>query len=753
MVGSPSGLDSWGHVLDVGRQYQLVTPRQKVMGGIFVGDLSFPGMVEARILSSPVGHAEIVGIDTSDAMALPGIVGVLYRDNVLKVAKRNRYGLFVSDQQIVASDRVRCVGDCVAVIAAEDGLTAEEATEKIQVQYRELPEVVGMDDALRAGSPRLHTDLLPKIATITPDAEQNICHKWRFRRGTPDQAIENADVVVEKTVEFHDPYVAALEPFVVVVVPVGDDIIVWTANQAPTIVHRDLCDLFGISPKRLRVIVPSIGGSFGGKCFLVVEPQAVALALLCRRPVRLVLTPKESLLVARRHPCRITMKAGVSSRGLVMALHATITVDVGAYATVGPKIVEKIGGRISGPYRIPHIAVDALGVYTNLPPASAYRGFGAPQATWACERLLDAIAHRLQLDPVEIRRKNLLRYRERHSVLGVPIRVDCADLLNRAARRTKNDKDGAWGVALALKDVGYEPYTARIRIGGRDGVDLSVATPDVGGHQLETLADIAAGVLAIDRHRVSVSVIDTAQAPPAQFTGSSATTSLMGLAVARAAASLIRKARTALAVAAGLSSESVTYERGVLQAGELRISLWDLASRVRPLAAYGRSRKHGGVAFFEASAAAACVALDPETFKPTIAAYHAVTNVGRAISPDRCEGQTHGAVLSGIGQCLFEDAQFDGAYPVNASAILARLPTFADLPANLSAEQVERGDGIGPFGSSGMGQVDICAVGPVLAQAMDGIVDSDLLKLPLTPELLWHVARKASRTTKTAEVG
>ncbi|MBX6342436.1 MAG: xanthine dehydrogenase family protein, partial [Thermomicrobiaceae bacterium] len=390
--------------------------RERVTGAIeYVQDLALPGMLHGAVVRSTVPHARIVRIDADAARAVPGVVAVVTgadlrdRPDIAPI-----YGPQIKDQPVVALDRVRYVGDIVALVAAETPQAAQAAALLVDVAYEPLPAVFDPLAALAPGAPLLH-DLAPQgqegtalYFDIRPQPGTNCCNRFRIRHGDVARGFAEADLVVEET--FRTPAIqhVAMEPHVALAAWEGDRLTVYTGTQTPFNTRTTLAEVFRLPVERVRVVTRPMGGSFGCKVFPRIEPQAALLARVTGRPVRLALRRDEEFVTLTRHATVITIRLGLARDGRITAKEVAAYWDTGAYADCGPNVAQKGGFGVVGPYAIPHVAVDSYCVYTNLPPAGAFRGYAVTQAAWASESMMDLAAERLGLDPLDFRLRNLL---------------------------------------------------------------------------------------------------------------------------------------------------------------------------------------------------------------------------------------------------------------------------------------------------------------------------------------------------------
>jgi CO/xanthine dehydrogenase Mo-binding subunit len=743
-----------------------VEARDKVMGrSTFVSDLVMPGMLHARILRSPHAHAKIARIDTAAAKALPGVVVVLTGADLGDVDPY--YGPAFKDQPMLAIDRVRFEGDPVAAVAATDPLIADAALDLIAVDYDPLPAVTTVDDALAPSAPVLHDQMrlsghFRDLRALSPERGTNVCHQWRYRRGGGAAGLErDAEVIVEETYTFPAVQHVSLESFVALAQWDAGRLTVWAGTQHPFPVRRELAEIFGIGQHQVRVVAPLIGGGFGMKCYTKIEPLAAMLALRAGRPVRLALSVSEAFRTLSRHGAKIWMRTGATRDGTIVGRQVKMWLDTGAYADVGPRVVNKAGYRAIGPYRWRHVEIESRGVYTNRTPAGAYRGYGAPQAVWAGESQITRLAERLGLDPVAFRNKNLLRRGEEYNPgdtlmdadlhQNLKVVADAVAWGGRPARRGHGR-----GVAVAVKDGGgtYSVSAAVVRLHIDGTATVYAGSVELGQGPRTVFAQIVAEVLGLPVARVRVHEPDTDNTPYDQGTSASRSTTLTGSAVLGAA----RDVRTQLVAIAKKRFEApddvIVLTNGVVRAGPRSMSYTDLLTEHFGLPAgelIGKgmwqpgaedNSPGGATTFWEAGAGAAEVDVDEETGEVRLLKYATVADVGRAINEILCEGQDEGAAVQGLGHTLFEEMVVEGGQLLNPSIIDYRLPLMSDLPDTLSSALVENHDGPGPFASKGVGESGIIAPAPAVAAAVSAAAGVEIRDLPLTPERVWRALRE-----------
>jgi CO/xanthine dehydrogenase Mo-binding subunit len=753
----------------IGTNVRRIDGVEKVSGqGLYAGDLRLPGMAYAKVLRSPLPHARIRRIDSRKAAALPGVVAVVSREN-LNVAS-NAFGAYVKDQQILATDKVRYVGDMVAAVAAVDEAVAEEALKLIDVEYEESRAVYTIEEALRDIAPLVHENLEGRKdphygrggAHIVHD-QSNICFHFRHQRGEVDQGFRASDFVFEDTFSFPSAQHYPMEPHVCVAQFDGEVLQVWSATQSPFPVRQELARVFGLPFSAVRVIVPYVGGGYGAKSGIKTEGIAASLSRIAGRPVRLAFSADETFKTICQPRAKMTIKTGVKKDGTFVARQCEVYLNGGAYANSGPSVTEKAGYRAHGPYRIPHVLTDAYSVYTNTVPAGAFRGFGGPQVAFAYETHLDMIAERLGIDAYEIRMKNLLERGESFAEGDTPIDCDLKAGLKRIAdavgwqSRNKNDaprgpKRNGIGIATAVKDGGgtNKPANAAVKIFNDGSVLLSTGSVEIGQGMRTAFLQVVAEELSVPPERVRVAALDTHYTPFDKGTNASSATSIMGQAVQKAAQDARGQFLQAAAAVLRAPASDIRLDNGMVVCGEQRLSFPEVMQRYfrdTEGEIWGRGffkvSRNDNVPlgypspFWEIGLGAAEVEVDFETGEVKILRYVSLTDAGKMIHPIQCHAQDEGAAVFGIGQALFEDLVYQDGQLVNGSLVDYRLPRFDDLPESFTTYIMEGGGGPGPYGAKGMGEGGILAVAPAVANAVHNAIATRMQAVPLIPEMVW----------------
>jgi CO/xanthine dehydrogenase Mo-binding subunit len=750
----------------------------KVDGSVeYIHNLRLPGMLHGKIHRSAVAHGRIVSIDAAAALALDGVHAVVTADDVLKVVANPYYGPAFHDQPILALEKVRHVGEPVAVVLATDPHVAEQAADLIAVEYAPLEPVFDEVAAARPDAPIIH-DVLKPAGTFTDlkhlagRSGTNVALDTHVRHGNVEQGFAEAEHVFEHTFRTGKVIHAAFEPIVSVAelnAPSG--LTIHTASQSPSFVRTEVSRLLGWPENRVRVRTAFLGGGFGAKLYIKLEAIVAVCALLVRKPVRIALTMDEQFYTITKHGATVRIKTGVMSDGRMIAREVETFWNGGAYADIGPRVTQKSGFTAAGPYDIEHVALDNYAVYTNDPPAGALRGFGISQVVWAYERQADIIARTLGIDPLEFRRRNALRNGRPHAagtiVSGMEIEAVLDELAGRMHWQRPFDRGTGTirrgrGVAIGVKAcVAPTTSTAIVHVYGDGSCALHCSTVDMGQASDTTLAQIVAEVLGISTRLVRVVHPDTDVTPYDMATLGSRSTFHMGNAARMAAedarAQLLRIACTALGADVAdldcrdgavvspsggrMTLREVMLARFAMQAGTVIGTGSFTPSYKKPDAKTGQSPDI--TPFWMLGGAGAEISVDCETGRIEVTKLVNVGDIGRAINPASAERQLTGAALMQLGFTLFEEMIFSDGQVVNASLADYKLPGFLDVPRDLTAVLVEVPHRYGPFGAKGLGETGIFSPSPAIANALYDAVGVVVTDLPLTPERVLRAIREA----------
>jgi CO/xanthine dehydrogenase Mo-binding subunit len=767
------------------RDYKVVgqaAPRsdgeEKVTGrAVYTVDIALPGMAYGKILRSPYAHAKIVGVDARKAENMSGVYAVITRDDQQRLAM---FGAAYKDQTIVAVDKVRYAGDPVAAVAAVDEATAEEALSLIEVEYEELPAVTSIDEALAEGAPLVHDvsasggEMMGHLYENPKEfLGTNLCYRFSYSNGDVEDGFRKADYIFEDTFTFPRVQHFSMEPHATIAHVESGRITLWAATQEPFTLREHLADIFRVPINKVRVIVPYVGGAYGGKLSIKTEPLAAALSWKAQRPVRLVHSIEESFKTVTRHPARVRLKTGVTRDGKLVARECLIHMDTGAYADAGPRVTQKAGYRCFGPYRIQHVKTDAYTVYTNTVPAGAYRGFGTLQVTWAYESQMDIIANQLGLDPLEFRLNNLLKKGEPYTPGDNPVDCDLREGLLRAAKAIRwGEKDAkpnrGKGLACCMKDGGgtYKVASAAVKMNSDGSLVLLTGTVEIGQGARTALSQIVAEELAVGYEEIAVAQLDTDVTPYDINTNASSSTVVMGLCVQRAAQDLKRQLFQTAATLLKVTPEQLTIHGGCIRGLNGASIAFDELMKKTFGARAGEFVGRGGyqgikstkaalgspTTFWETSWGGAEVEVIQETGEIHLLKYVSLADVGQAIHPVLCEGQDEGGVINAVGHSLMEEMLYQNGQLLNPNLIDYRVPTFNDVPPEFETILIENHNGPGPFGSKGMGEGGLLPVAAAIGNAVYQVTGARFYDLPLTPERVWRaLGERAKSKEQNAE--
>jgi CO/xanthine dehydrogenase Mo-binding subunit len=736
----------------IGMSVKRVGMEERVSGALkYAADLKFANTLHVKLVRLDVGHARIRSIDTAEACDLEGVHFVL-TDKDLPVPMP-RYGPFFSDQPIIATGEVKFYGDPVAAVVAETEDLAEKAARLVKVDYEELPGVYTLEQALMPGAPLVQD---PSIRTNPVLAATNILDEWRFGWGDPDH--QTADLEVEDTFNFPMTTHFAIEPHVFIAAPDHDGVIIWSTVQHPFLLQRVLSQALKMPLSKIRIVVPELGGGFGGKGYPKFEPLVAFLAMKLKRTVRLRMTLDETFLLGRRNSSAVRVKAGFRKDGKLAYMKVFADFLIGAYANASPRVVAKAALAGCGIYNPAHVQIHARAVLSHTVPGTAFRGFGSPQFMWALDSIMDIAANALGIDRLEMRLKNIAQKGEVFIHGEKPSDGNWAEGLSKAAKAIN------WGAPLPPNHgrglgIGVKtpaPATvsqSMVRMHSDGSLTVLVGTTEMGQGARTVMAQLASDAMTVPMERITVINGDTGVVPFDSVTASSRSTVFMGNAVQLACEDLKEKLRGIAADWCKIQPAEVRFEHGkVLIPGDeleytdlLRASFGFTSGEVVGIGTYKEARNPhhplgGGVSFYEVIFAGAEVEVDKDTGFVHVKKLVTVGDIGKAINPLLVETQDEGGAIQGLGHSLMEHLIMDERGRIlNLGALDYRIPTTQDTPDVLKSMLVENMDGSGPAGAKGTGESGIIPIGSAIGLAVSeatGVVFHDL---PLTPERVWRV--------------
>jgi CO/xanthine dehydrogenase Mo-binding subunit len=735
---------------------------------LYAGDSSLPGMLHGRVVRSELPKARIISVDTTAARALPGVMAVLTAADVPvnRIIEKASGGLgeLLVEMPILAGDQVRYLGEPIALIAAATPEIADEAAERVVVDWDPLPGVYDAAEALRDDAPRVHE-------------KGNLLVEWHFERGDVAAELAAADVVVEGEYRTQHVEHAYLEP---------ESGVGWIDNGVLTlrvstqvIEHAArIAEILNLPENKVRVIASYMGGGFGGKEDMTVEAYLALLVWHTRRPVRMVWDRQESLLAStKRHPFVMRYRTGARSDGTILAQSADILGDAGAYPLLSARVMFAGAAVACGPYRTPALHISSRAVFTNNVPTSAFRGFGAMQVVFGYESQMDRLAEALGLDGHVVRERN---YLTKGDVLPSGERIDTTVAVAETAHRAlaalgaQPSPSGPHvrvgrGLASNIQPYGRTAWfqdraSAWLSLQGDGSLLIRCGITDLGAGQAASLCQIASEILGVPLADISVYIGDSALTPPAGGTFATRQLLMSGNAVVAASTILRERIRSVAAELLGVEVTDVNFEHGMAVTSDPEVEkrrglmlaelVDECESRGVQTTQWGTWQaqtgsfdpvKGTGRTFpdYTFGSHATDVEVDLETGDVHVLAYAASHDVGRAINPLRVEGQIQGGAVQGLGYALMEEVVLDHGFP--ASALFARylIPGSMDMP-DIRVELVESGDGKGPFGARGIGEPPI---GPAAAAVASAIADAIGVRptvLPMTPQRILEIFRRTS---------
>jgi len=741
----------------IGTPVERVDGAEMVSGQAIYGpDVRQPGMLWGKILRSPVPHAKVLRVDVEKAKQIPGVKAVISARDV----PDRRYGYAIQDEHIFAIDKVCYIGEPVAAVAAVDEDTAGEALASIEVEYEELPAVFDVEEAVRADAPLVHEELGPArsvyLAAWSPVPATNIIHQATHERGDVEAALRKADHVFEDTFRPSQIHHSYMEPHATLVATRGEMITVWTCSQEVFQLRTLLAELFSLPESKIRVICTKVGGGFGGKIEPRLEPITVALALQSGKPVKIVMTRAEEFTAtAGSTPALVKLKTGVMRDGTLVARDISFLWDTGAHAEGLPPSNRAIKDGI-GPYRIHDIRVSSTLVYTNKVRGTQLRGLGVPEGAWAIESQLDMIAERVQMDPLELRLKNILREGDVNAIDDVVHSIGLEECLQQVAHEIGWGKAREKNVGRGLAVIAKSPTThssissAYVQFNEDGSAQVLVGASEIGQGMCVVLVQIAAEVLGLPVEAIGITSADTGATPYDRGTYSSRVTFYTGMAVKIAAEDARQQL---LGVAAKMvevpQSDLAVEDQRIVSLGHPEVSLAfrEVLERAhtseRPIlgrGSYGgkgdyphQGQKEGYVPGWKYAAQAVEVEIDEETGMIRLRKIASAHDVGKSLNPLSVNGQILGGVVMGIGYALHERLQFDNGKVINPSFMDYKIPGSQQIP-EIVPIAVEVPLPEGPFGAKGIGELAIVGIAPAIGNAIYDALKVRIKDLPLYPE-------------------
>jgi xanthine dehydrogenase molybdenum-binding subunit len=731
---------------------------EKVIGqAIFTDDLAFEDMLYARVKRAMVPHAFLKSLDISKAQALNGVVAVLTAEDI---PGEHTHGLVTFDWPAIigVGERIRYVGDTIAIVAAETPEIAEQALNLIEAEFELLPVITDPVQAFQDDQPQLHSN-------------GNLLKHIKVRKGDMDAGFEDADVIIEHTYHTQTTDHAFLEPECSIAVPKPDGRMeIYVGSQIPYQDRTQVARILGWEEKRIRIVGQKMGGGFGGKEDVAGQVHAALLANVTQRPVKLLFDRHESLLVhPKRHATQIRIKLGAKEDGRIVAIDTELFGDTGAYASLGEKVMTRATTHSAGPYDVEHVRADCYAMYTNNPPSGAFRGFGVTQSAFAIETTIDMLAEKLTIDPVELRRMNALHVgsitntgQELNESVGL---VECIDrveqeMLKHSPEPFKPVIDPenphlvkSWGFAVAYKNTGLgggapDISNAEIEMFDDGTFEIRSSSAEMGQGLVAVMQLIVSEEMGVSPQDVSVLVMDTDLTPNGGPTTASRQTYVTGNS-SRYAAITLRNAITAfVAEQFDIKPGQVKFEDGFVHANGNKMAYGDVAKEMKrmgqtPRALYKYEAPKtqplgtGGDMHFAYSFAAQAAEVEVNTITGEVKVLNviAANDVGMAVNPLGLQSQVEGGIMMGLGHCLTEEFIVNEGHVVTDYLARYRMPGIMLTP-KITTIIVEHPTADGPYGAKGVGEICSIPTTPAITNAIYNAVGVRIDRTPVDQEVI-----------------
>jgi CO/xanthine dehydrogenase Mo-binding subunit len=724
---------------------------------------ALPGMAHAKVVRSTVPHARLLSVDVAEARTAPGVIAVLTGRDLADLDIDPYFGGQRDDQPVLAIDRVRYSGEPVALIVAVSDSAAADAVDLVDIDYEELPVVSDAVDAMAPGAPVVHDEW--------PD---NDCGTWRLRHGDVERGFAQSDRVFSSVYTSPSASHVPMEPHVALADFSSGRLEVWTSSQAPYMVHTALKKMFGLPDESVRVVTFDLGGAYGAKGGVKIEPLVACASAAIRRPIRLVLSRAEVFQTIAKHAAHITIETGVKGDGTLVARRVNAVYNAGAYAVSSPIGSGQAMTRAPGPYRIANIAIDCTARYTNTVPTGPFRGAMTSQVCWAYEQQMDEIAAGLGIDPVEIRRRNLLVDGDRYATGEEMHDVHFSQLLDEVATAidwdappapTEPAKARGKGVAVMLKST-LTPTRSEAKLQLTDDGRLEVlcSSVEMGQGARATLTQMASAFTGVPTERITVPSPDTDLTPWDATTSSSRTTFSMGSAI-KAAAEKLRVqlgelASHRLEVGAedlefadgragpvGAPLRAISYSELLRGAGLTRLVTDGVFQSEGGMTTLDRDTGQGRASIhWHEGAVGVEIEVDLDTGSIRILNCHGTSYAGRVVSRVRVRQQNEGNIIFGLGQALFEELIYDGGQLINPNLSDYMIPSIIDIPDRLTSSAIESDDPDADI--HGVGEMTVPCLAPAIGNALHAATGVRIKDLPMTPEKVLRALRDGGDGTR-----
>lgn len=725
----------------------------KVTGATQYGaDIQLDHMRYGKVVRSPFHHAELLSIDTTQAEQMPGIIAVLTADDI---PGAKDHGALIQDQPALAYDRVRHMGEPVALVIGETAEAAEMALSQVKVKYKELPFIIDPEEALNENAPKLYE-------------KGNLMGEYHLKQGDFETGLGESDIIIEKTFELPSVSPAYMETELALsAYKEGGSLTVWVSSQRPFEDRHEISEVLSLPQEKIRVKCLTVGGGFGGKEDSELPILAALAAWNIRGNVQIVNSRNESMLAhPKRHAARFYYKAGINHDGKLNALSAKVFVDTGAYASLGPAVGGLLTEMVPGSYHIPNIKVDTYLAYTNRSISGAMRGFGGPQSNFGLESMIDELAEKLRLDAIEIRRRNIFTA-EDHLYTGVPLKQKadalpiCLDKGEEIWKQFEKSpvtpgKQSGIGIAIGSQTMGLgagvpNDSGQRLEWLADGSIRILAGAPELGQGLTAVMEQVVSEKLGLPYDKIHSKLVDSKYSLDGAVTCASSMTYLAGNALIAASDKLITKLLNTASEVWSLPVEALSYKDGILRKpNNEKVSVETFFQLLPPEKLPLKSESIFSFPYPEEITPKGhpigiphvqiCfgihitrVEVDPLTGQVDVKESKSVNDVGHIINRKGVEGQIEGGVAMGLGYALMEEFSLKSNQSWTDNFTEYLIPTAQDVP-DFESIVIEIPEESGPFGAKGVGEMGPVPVGAAVNNAIFNAVGVRLDSLPLTAE-------------------
>ena len=746
----------------VGKSTLKIDAEKKLRGkALYAADMRFPNMIWLRVLRSHVPRARLKDIDSGEALGISGVIGVFTAKDI---PGSNRAGPRVKDEYLLCENEINAIGDPIALVAATSEELAREAAQHVKLQLEELPPVSTIEEAMDPKAPSIHE-------------QGNVVKVRSVRHGDVENALHSADIVLSNTYRTQMAEHAYMEPEAAVANYHDGKLTVWTPSKYINADHLELAAILNLDQDELRLILPTVGGYFGGKSGISPAYYCALATHLTGQPSKMVFSREESFVSStKRHPYIIEHTLGALSDGRLVAARIKILADSGAYTGFSPSVVTRSAVHAAGPYDIPNVSVDASCVYTNNPNTGALRGFGVPQMAIAHETQMDLLAQRLGMDPIELRKKNYFK-KGSFTITGQKLEhsVGLGKTCDKVGQYIEKDDQGwhysdeqsfyGWGIASMFYGIGAtgipNPAEVHMTCRGDGTIQLCAGVTDGGQGAATILSQIAAESIGVPMERIRFGRPDTDITPDSGTSTASRLTYVVGRAVYECGRGLRDLLMSYAGHLLNRGEDAVKFQNEQFSADDVA-EILTLDELIEKAASEGFALESKGYfnpettrldpesgqgvpyTTYAFATQGALVKVDRQTGQVTVLKVIAAHDVGQAINPSAVEAQIHGGVAMGLGYGIMEHVHLEQGHILNPNFGGYLIPTPVDIP-EMTTMIVEDPEPSGPYGAKGVGEPALIPTAPAICNAVAAATGCRFFEIPLIPQRVWAAIRRKSK--------